>query len=231
LIDKIKANLSWEYPFEAVAKIPAKNSVSSLSHSEDEFKTFDYTPDMEKFSAGAVDYDPMTTGSATHLLIQKLDLSAAIDLAAIEDKKNELTNARLISPEAAKRIDTDSISKFFASPLGSEALDSANSIFREWPFTIAIPAVEIYPELSVDADEKIIIQGIIDMLIKTPDGAVVIDFKTDRIASVQAGERAQRYRKQINYYSRAVREVLKTPVTAAYIYFLGPALAIDIPQG
>ncbi|GAI92516.1 unnamed protein product, partial [marine sediment metagenome] len=83
-------------------------------------------------------------------------------------------------------IDKEAILKFFDSDLGRMIFDTENTILREWPFTFALPASE-FPDSSHErratSDEVIIVQGIIDMLVRTPQGLVIIDFKTDNVTS------------------------------------------------
>ncbi len=52
-----------------------------------------------------------------------------------------------------------------------------------------------YESRATSARDTIIIQGIIDMLVKTPDGLLVIDFKTDAITAKQVPQRAEFYQR------------------------------------
>ena len=72
-----------------------------------------------------------------------------------------------------------------------------------------------------------IVQGIIDMLIKTPAGIIVVDFKTDRITAAQVPVRAQDYKAQIDFYSSAASAILKNKIISSQLYFLAPAIAIE----
>jgi ATP-dependent helicase/nuclease subunit A len=133
-----------------------------------------------------------------------------------------------ISKETAQRIDKSSIEKFFASELGRLVQDNKNTVIREWPFTYAAPAEQLYPDAKISSGEKIIVQGIIDMLVKTPDGIVIIDFKTDRINSSQLGQKAERYSPQLKWYCKAAGEILRAPVAGGYLYFLSPGSGIKV---
>jgi len=76
--------------------------------------------------------------------------------------------------------------------------------------------------------DTIIVQGIIDMLIRTPQGLVIIDFKTDNITPGQVRERAELYRQQLNLYSRAASAILKDKLLSKWLYFLTPATEFEI---
>ena len=63
------------------------------------------------------------------------------------------------------------------------------------------------------------LQGVADVCFETAEGLVVADFKTDRIAPGEAPQRAQRYRPQLEAYSRALSRVLEKPVVQRVLYF------------
>ncbi|GAI70291.1 unnamed protein product, partial [marine sediment metagenome] len=86
----------------------------------------------------------------------------------------------------AEHIDTKSVMTFFDSELGRTVLDTNSTVWREWPFTFALPASEwkdscLLRDTKYEIRDTIIVQGIIDMLVKIPDGLLVIDFKTDAV--------------------------------------------------
>ena len=83
-------------------------------------------------------------------------------------------------------------------------------------------------EPRVTNDELIIVQGIIDMLIQTPEGLAVIDFKTDNITAEEVAERAELYRRQLELYGRAASEILKTKLLGKWLYFLTPGCAVQV---
>ncbi|MFZ2146580.1 MAG: PD-(D/E)XK nuclease family protein [Sedimentisphaerales bacterium] len=77
-------------------------------------------------------------------------------------------------------------------------------------------------------DEFIVVQGIIDMLVQTPQGLVIIDFKTDNVAAGEVRERAELYRRQLDLYSRAASAILKSESIAKWLYFLTPATEFEL---
>jgi ATP-dependent exoDNAse (exonuclease V) beta subunit len=76
--------------------------------------------------------------------------------------------------------------------------------------------------------DTIIVQGIIDMLIRTPHGLIVIDFKTDNISASQAAQRAELYRGQLDLYARAASKILNAESATRHLYFLSPRLLIEV---
>ena len=66
------------------------------------------------------------------------------------------------------------------------------------------------------------------MLIRTPQGLVIIDFKTDNVTSSQVNQRAELYRRQLDLYSRAASAIFKSESIAKWLYFLTPATEFEV---
>jgi len=66
------------------------------------------------------------------------------------------------------------------------------------------------------------------MLVKRPDGLLVIDFKTDRITAEEVSERAELYRRQLDLYSKAASAILKDKLLGKWLYFLTLGCAFEI---
>jgi len=77
------------------------------------------------------------------------------------------------------------------------------------------------------SNETVIVQGIIDMIVKTPTGLVIIDFKTDDVTAESACRRAKLYLDQINLYATAASAILKEKIAGSWLYFLKPATAVN----
>ena len=131
-----------------------------------------------------------------------------------------------ITPSVAEQIDAESILTFFETEQGRLTLDSFNTVWREWPFTFALPASEW--ENKSDSEDTIVVQGIIDLLVRTAQGLVVIDFKNDKITAEHAEERAELYRRQLELYSRAACVILKEKPVGRWLYFLTPRVFVEV---
>lgn len=230
LLAKVKSSVGWEYAFGGSAGANAKMSVSELTHRGDEFSRFDLSDAFERLpqalrEGGAeTNVDPRQVGTATHLIIEKLDLAAGATLAAVKSLRDQLCDEGLIPEDAAAAVRCESIVAFFASEIGSLAVDPANSVVREWPFIYGLPAEEIDGQSK---GEVIVVQGIVDMVIETPEGLVVVDFKTDNVSAEGAFERAKIYQQQIDLYSRAAAGILGKKVVGSWLYFLRAGVSIS----
>jgi len=236
LLEKIKKSLTWQYRYGDVSCLPAKSSVTQLTHRGDEFLRIDYSKVLERkpravLSAEVGRADSRLIGTAAHLVIARLDLSKPVTTEAVEKTKEKLLAEDAVTEAVLAHINTGSIIEFFKSEPGRTAVDPHNKVLREWPFTFALPASEFTYSLHASRftnDESIIVQGIIDMLVKTPQGLLVIDFKTDQLTADRVHEQAKLYRRQLELYSRAASAILKDKLLAKWLYFLTPACGIRI---
>jgi ATP-dependent helicase/nuclease subunit A len=227
----IKQNLAWHYDFTDVTQTPAKLSVSELTHRDDEFsaatvqRAFSKTPSVLQGGQIGGKPDAMALGSATHLVIEQIDLSVPVDSKTVKATLSRLVETGQLTEALALAVDTASIVSFFNSKSGQLAQRAGSSVLREWPFTYGLDASTIGAQ---SGNEIIVLQGIIDMIIPTDDGLVIVDFKTDRITQAAISERAVKYTPQIRSYATATAGILKKPVIAAWLYFLTPQKSIEV---
>jgi ATP-dependent helicase/nuclease subunit A len=153
-------------------------------------------------------------------------LAGPVTRDSIEKTLEKLLADGVIVPAVAGQINAESILTFFETEQGRLIFEPANKFWREWPFTFALPASEW--ENSSVAEDTIVVQGIIDLLIRTAQGLVVIDFKTDKITAEQAEERAGLYRRQLELYSRAACAILKAESAGRWLYFLTPRVFVEV---
>jgi len=238
LLSEVKRSLAWRYRFGDVPLLPAKQSVTQLTHRDDEYVRIDYSRVLERrpkavLSAGSAELvDGRLIGTATHLVISQLDLGRPATKEAIEETKERLLADEAITEAVAEHINTGSIIGFFESELGREVLEAWPGVWCEWPFTFALPASFVARDSSLVArvveDETVIVQGIIDMLIQTSQGLVVIDFKTDNVTAKEVSEWAELYRGQLELYGRAAETILKDKTIGKWLCFLKPGCVVEV---
>jgi ATP-dependent helicase/nuclease subunit A len=239
---QVRKSLNWRYRFGDTYKLAAKSSVTQLTHSSDEYVKSDYSQALdcqprvliEQESALTKPVEQRLIGTATHLVISQLDLTGAVTAEAIEKTKDKLVADNCVTASIVENIDVESIVAFFHSEPGRLVLNAENTVLREWPFTFALPVCELTDsgnksaETKATSDEIIIVQGIIDMLVRTPKGLVIIDFKTDRITAGEVTERAELYHHQLELYGRAASAVLKSECITKWLYFLTPRVSKEV---
>ncbi|MHC4553327.1 MAG: 3'-5' exonuclease, partial [Planctomycetota bacterium] len=250
----ISAQLLWQYPHQIVTEISAKLSVSELTHGNDEFATVDASAAFNKQPAATltkrgqspISASALSLGTAVHAVIEHLNLSMPVTQQSISNTIQILVENGTIDAATAESIDTNAIAAFFDSDLGKLAQANAGAVLREWPFTYGLSSNDITKRcqkplispadttkrgqepFSSEEDEIVVVQGIVDMIIPTEEGLVIVDFKTDRVTEETVQQRADRYTEQLRTYAKAAGAILNRPVAAAWLYFLNPQKAIEI---
>jgi ATP-dependent helicase/nuclease subunit A len=236
----IERKLSWQDPQPYASQTAAKWSVSDLGKKAAgrggmpvELPKITQKPrflsglESHRFSGAEV-------GTIMHTVMQHIDVTGPLDEADIRRQIAALVQRQHLTEEQAQAVNVQQIAAFFASPLGNR-MKRAVVIHRELPFTLAVPASEIGEEFAAAAEERIIVQGVIDCLLEEADGKLtLIDFKTDRIAaeaaSAAAAQLTERYGGQIRYYVRAVEQIWRRKVQESYLYVFSGGFAIPIKQ-
>ncbi|REK63792.1 MAG: helicase-exonuclease AddAB subunit AddA [Brevibacillus sp.] len=231
----IERRLGWSDPHSSASRLAAKWTVSELKQRAKTGSGFPYLlPSIaEKPRFLAEDARHRLTsaelGTLTHLVLQQLDLCRPLDEPDIRQQIDSLVLRRFLTEEQAEAVNARDLARFFASPLGTR-MKQAAKVYRELPFTMALPANEVDPEIG--DDEHVIVQGVIDCLLEEENGRLVlIDFKTDRIAAEPSpaviAEMKRRYEAQIRLYVRAVEQILKTrKVAESYLYLLAGGVEV-----
>jgi len=249
MLAQVKAMLSHQYAFAHAVQLAAKSSVTKLTHQDDLFAQRDYSEalDRQPVALAASSQKAMPearagrlVGTAAHLVLSTLDLRKAVTLHVIEKTRDRLVKEGAIPARVAEGIDTEAILAFFESKLGSLVCDKHNTVWQEWPFTFGLPAAESVRHLPVRAYEEtphgvatsekeiVVVQGLIDLLVRTPEGLLVIDFKTDRVSGDEVRKRAEVYRGQLELYARAAAAICREKVRERWLYFLAPRQAVEV---
>ena len=256
----MKNSLNRRYPFGHSPELPAKTSVTALTHRNDEYFKPDYSKAFDRRPHALITaeleskeiLESRLIGTATHLVISRLDLTEPPCEKTVTQTIEKLLADKAITTTAAENINTDSIITFFKSELGRLLFETGNKVMREWPFTFTITAYEsgrvaateqsevdgpstslhsvaaTRQDTSNEIRDMIIVQGIIDLLIQTPKGLVIVDFKTDKISTAQADKRAEFYRRQLELYGRAASDILKIETSSKWLYFLTPGVPVEV---
>jgi len=222
--------LNWRYPRESLAHHAAKRSVSEL-------KGRGWEGEEEEFGAATaataapIGAGGMEAGTATHLVLRHLDLSALLDGPGIRRQMEDMLRRELIARRQVRMVDVEAIARFFAGPLGRRVLSDPTRARREVPFTLALPAAEVYPDMpeAQAAGERVLVQGIIDLILEEPHGLVILDFKTGRVVPGTEPAVANRHSFQVRLYARAAAALLGQPVSSAFLHFLAAGLTVEVP--
>lgn len=176
-----------------------------------------------KFMAGLTAPTTTEIGTATHLLMQSIDLSSAPTKESLQRLLHELIKRGVLLEETAEKIQVSTILRFFDSKLGKTLVDDHEYVRREVPFSLLLKAEQLFSDMGSPSEDKILVHGIIDGYLDYPEKAVLFDYKTDHLErfGVEAGQKMlDKYKGQINLYRSALESILDKPVSEAYLVLL-----------
>ena len=229
--EAIKETLSWKYENEIDTKLPTKTSVSKIKeqdgqseevsleeivNSSDKELSMHITEITPKFLKEQEKITPAKRGSLVHLCIQKLNEQEEYSTEKITGLIEELKQKQIITSIEADSIDISLLENYTKKPLFAE-LKQAKEVHKEAPFYINLPAKELIAEAQ-NSEKNILVQGIIDLYyINQNDELILVDYKTDYVPKGKEKEVAEKYRKQLEIYTKALEEALQRKVSKAQI--------------
>ena len=77
--------------------------------------------------------------------------------------------------------------------------------------------------------EQVLLQGVVDAWFETPDGLVIVDYKTDRIRPEGVPARTAYYAAQLRAYAGAMARITGRPVCRRVLYLLHCGRISDVP--
>lgn len=211
MVSDLKDRMSWTYPHAALAASLSKRSASHLA--EKPFST-EFFAESRPESLSRLGMTPAERGTCLHKFMQYADFSLAEQDA--EAEKQRLIDRGFLLPDEAAVIDPAQVREFFSSSI-AERMKKSPRVLREHKFAILLPAGQFDETLSgADAEEEVLIQGIIDCAFEESGTMVLLDYKTDRVKNGE--ELAERYRDQLDLYKVALEETLGLPVREVSLY-------------
>src|SRR5690625_2114386 len=238
---KVSKRLQYKYPHQAATEARAKQSVTEIKRMHDEIDDYSSTEMIEGRKA-PIAKRPLfmqrekrltgaEIGTAMHTLMQHLPINKPLTEEEITEFAYTLVQREILTKEQAEVIQVEDIVKFFETDIAKLMME-VEKVERQVPFMITLPAEEVYPSWDGKSGERVLIQGIIDCLIPTEDGWIILDYKTDQIfGDVNEDllkELKQRYEMQIRLYRQAVETILDEKVTKAYVYYFAKQLLIEM---
>jgi ATP-dependent helicase/nuclease subunit A len=209
-------NFAWHSPDRALEKIPAKVSVSEITHAARD-AVLQRPAFLQKSGMTGAE-----RGTAIHAFLQAMPFAdGEPDLTAeVERQKRE----RLLEPELAEKLDLVVVQKFIGSAVWRR-IRQAKTVLREEPFITSLPAREVAP--AADSDAGVLVQGIADLVLTFADHAEIVDYKTDRAADPAFYQKE--YGAQLRLYRRAFAMRLPVPVTKLTIFSFALGDEVNIP--
>lgn len=221
---EVEKRLNWKYKYIKASQIPAKLSVSEIKsrfelldteNSDDliEKNVFlrkpQFLEEIKRFSSSEV-------GTFTHLVMQHLNFQSTNSIENIENQIEELIQKEFLTKEQAKVINIKKIYNFIKSPI-VERIRKSSNVKREEPFYIEMSSQDLIPNISeIYKDEKILIQGVIDLYFQEGEDLIILDYKTDYVEDIQSTK--EKYYLQMYYYKKALERITGKKVKEKYLY-------------
>lgn len=238
--EALRERFAYIYPHEALASLYTKTSVSELKHAamkedgvrvlfETEEKEQEYLPAFMRQTETV--HEGAARGSAMHRILELIDFADYEDLqesvpetGTVKEKIREKLDEDIagfvkegrMQEAYARLIMRDKVVAFLQSDMVKRmaAAQKKKMLFKEQPFVLSVSASlldEKFPK-----DEKVLIQGIIDVFFEEDGEITVLDYKTDRVSAL--GELKERYRSQLDYYEEAIRQLTGKKVKEKVLY-------------
>ena len=178
-------------------------------------------------------------GSAFHRIMELLPFEELINnpeiniIEWLEKNIGDNVLAGRLSSLFSRALNRTQIMAFLQSDTCKRMGEAAckDNLYKEQPFVLGLPASLLNNEgtgKNFPDDETVLIQGIIDVFWEEEDGIVLLDYKTDRVNSEV--ELIERYKIQLEYYKKAISQILQKNVKEILIYStcFDKTLSIDL---
>jgi ATP-dependent helicase/nuclease subunit A len=153
-------------------------------------------------------------GTATHLILQNWSFDKRADEAAIETLIAQLVTEDLLHESIANLVNRTTILRFLQSPFAQEIAVHVQTLQREAPFSLLMPAHLVYEDVTDEA--PILVHGIIDgyFVDDVAKTVTLFDYKTDFVhqdrLQTALPQLQARYAGQLRLYHMALQQQYPT---------------------
>ena len=203
------------YPYDT--GVPQKGSVTSIVHdltTEDEDGDIVAIIRSRKEASDTAETDT-ETGIAYHRAMELIDF-ATPNMAGVADKLDELTASGEMTESQRKMVSAKLVYNCLNLPIIKEAIGHRQ--LREQPFYLRLEEND-----TQFHHNGMLVQGIIDLLYFTDEGAVLVDYKFSN-RSEEALRHA--YENQLRLYKSAIEEIFDVKVVRSALVLLNSARQI-----
>lgn len=198
LVNALESRFMQGYAYAESVDLPVKSSASAIIKSLKE--------DAPYFAENVLFPDERDTGTergvAYHRFLELCDFSLKSNTGIENQIKTFIAEGR-ISSEAAALLNVDELAEILNMSVFDGLKDAR--LLREQEFLCRMPACEV---LSTSAQDFVLIQGAIDLIAITADGARIIDYKYSKKTDEQL---INAYSAQLALYKKAASKILKIP--------------------
>lgn len=209
LINNLQKYLDFEYVLNDNSNFKLKETVTSLNNRFKEDKLHIFS--NENFSFGGKSVE---TGNAYHLALKYLDFQKVTNAETLKfeaEKLKDVVNFEL--------VDLDTLLKNINI---LRKITENGVIFKEKEFILKEKVSNL---VETEIDEKILVQGVVDLFIIKNKKIILIDYKYSNYNSEKL---IKNYKNQIKYYKIALENAFNMPVEKCYLLSLKNVNLIEI---
>lgn len=224
LKEHLENQFAYQYPYEFYRKQKMKFTVSELKkhyYLEEEsgetlFGESEVTALIPDFLKEDEELKGASRGSAYHKLLELLDFRQDFSKEILHSEIDRLYEFNKLTLDMKNSISEGDILRFLNCQVGQRMRAAAQKglLYKEQPFVLGMDARDLYQDDG--GDETILIQGIIDVFFEEEDEIVLLDYKTDNVYSEK--QLIDRYQSQLDYYAKALEQLLQKKVKEKIIY-------------
>ena len=217
----------FTYPHSSLDSLFVKTTVSELKKEayleKEEGENTLYHETEKKIpkiiSEAASENEGAKRGSAYHRVMELMDFVNIYDgdiLNNLRTHRKKMVDNLYIYEEDDALVSEKKIVDFLNTDLCKRMSEASKigKLYLEQPFVLSVNAHEVRDEFP--DDERVLVQGVIDVYFEENGKLVLMDYKTDKVDS--ADELIKRYKTQLDYYSEALSRLEKKEVAEIYIY-------------
>lgn len=238
--------LEFVYPHEGATIESAKSSVSVLRRRAADIDDvsrprFMASRIIAETKADEEMDEPLSAtdrGNLHHSFLQKIDLRRCGSPQELRSQANHLLELGFLSEAEFVAIDYESLAEFWVSPLGRRIRESNGRVERELPFTVRLQTEDLHRlrlverDLDMDADEFVVVQGVVDLALITQDEILVLDYKTDAVTTETVESKLRAYGPQLRLYAHALKHTFRKTKATGWLHFLAISQShlVDLPE-
>ena len=220
--EALRQGLAFRYPHRAATMAPSKQTATGLKGRFRDAEAAEDTAEPKQVSRSwrtptfrTPAADGKAYGNAMHCAMQYIRFENCADAPSVERELQRLTHEGFLTEAQREMVNSGQIAAFFATEPGRK-LRSGAPCLREFKFSILDDGSKYGDGLE---DEQVLLQGVVDCALLDEDGITVLDFKTDYVTADTVSRTVERYRLQVQTYSRALARIYGKPVKNSYLYF------------
>ncbi|MDF2485490.1 MAG: hypothetical protein K0R46_1658 [Herbinix sp.] len=246
LKEEIKSRFNYEYTHRKEANLKVKMTVSELKklgQFQDEEQSVNlYPPKLTEVDV-TLSQPELTLptflrhevtaitgtdrGTLYHKVLELINLTRVRNREELSQELELLIRANRLNTEDIRKLNQDYIYNLISSDVANRmrTAQKVNKLYKEKQFVMGIKASEVLKDM--DSEELILIQGIIDVFFEEDGELVLLDYKSDLVSDEM--QLVRRYKVQLQYYKRALEQMLNKRVKEMILYSLplGKEIRID----